>query len=161
MLRNARKMIYKVFNQLASHRANFIGTKEIRRFPLNKKLRKFQKWVQMVRKFAGKVSRESGNCWVSENWTIHRKFRYTSRVCHLSREFQKWCPIRHWKFPKIQTRMFYRMEITQCLLVESSTLTELVSENNHCAASIACFSWVYTSVRMLKWTRLMRISIYW
>lgn len=38
--------------------------------------------------------------------------------------------------------MFYRMESTQCLLVDSSTLTEVVRDINYCAGNIASVEWL-------------------
>ena len=78
----------------------------------------------MVQKFPGKVSGNSGNCWISEMRTIqpkileipgaklkegkllgksYRKFGCNSRGCPLFENFGKCCSIRHWKLPKIQT----------------------------------------------------------
>jgi len=44
--------------------------KQRRALSIQRKIPKILKRGQMVRKFPGKVSRKSGNCWISEKWTI-------------------------------------------------------------------------------------------
>jgi len=81
-----------------------------RALTIRPKIPKFSKRGQMVRKFARKSSRKSGNCWISEKRTIQpkipeipgwnqmerkfpgkydRKFGYTSRGCPLFRKLCK------------------------------------------------------------------------
>ena len=89
----------------------------------------------MVQEFPGKVSRNSGNCKISEMRTIQlkileipranlngkkttgknfRKFGYTSRGCPLFWKFLKCCSICYWKLPKIHAGRFGRMESAHC-----------------------------------------------
>ena len=91
------------------------------------KLSKIWKQGEMVQKFPGKVSRNSGICWISEMRTFDRKFLkfreqswmerkiagkrfrkfgYTSWGWPFFGNFWKCCSIRYWKLPKIQTGRF-------------------------------------------------------
>jgi len=95
------------------------------------KIPKIPKRGQMVRKFPGKVSRKSGNCWISQNsgnsgwkfkWNgnsrkeISESLGIPREVVLFSGNYGKYCSVRHWEFPEIQTIIFHRIESAQGIL---------------------------------------------